>query len=170
MSKRITEVNTLVKRAEGALKSAKANYWKAAKLALQEFEASGNLGPCQCILDSFNHADRKGVVKRSGYITWLSVFAPIILHKDDMKKLVKDKTDTAVGLDVKKAMLTPFWDLSSNNDEELLFQSEDIWKAVNNVLKRFSKDSAVASNDDATKSLTKVMNLVKSNAPDLVKS
>tara|TARA_R110000787_G_scaffold170328_1_gene283038 strand:- start:30071 stop:30580 length:510 start_codon:yes stop_codon:yes gene_type:complete len=168
MSKRIAQVNTLVKRAEGQLKSAKDNYWKAAKLAIVEFEASGNLGPCQCILDSFNHADRKGVVKRSGYITWLASFGPIILHKDDMKKLVKDKSDNAVELNVKGALRTPFWDLSANNDEELLFKSDDIWKAVNNIVKRFSKENASAEDEAATKSLTQVINLVKANAPDLV--
>ena len=154
-------------RAEHALKGVATNYRKAANIAITVFETHGDLSLCQRILDSMNDKSRSGVVKRSGFLTWLVTFSPAILDVDDKKKLVKDKTDDAVGFDVKTAVKTDFWTLSANNDEELLFNGEDVWKEVNRVLKKYKKDSATSKDKTGTFAITTLEGVLSKHAPEL---
>lgn len=155
-------------RAEKAVKGVAINYRKAANIAILNFEEHGDLSLCQRVLDSMNHKSRSGVVKRSGFLTWLTMFSPAIMSADDKKKLVKDKTDNAVEFNTKAAIKTDFWTLSANNDEEFLFASEDIMKAVNTVLKRYTKDNAKAEDKAGEDAVVHLRGFVKKYAPELV--
>jgi len=172
MSTREKQVVALVTRAEGQLANARKNYVKASHLAMVEFAESGNLGPCQRILDSLNDKSRSGVVKRSGYLTYLTAFAPITHPKNDsgvldVKKLVKDKSKNAVELDLEGALKADFFDLSANNDEEHVFQSDDMWKAILRVVNKYSSDKEKPADNAATEALSKAKKFIKTNRPDL---
>jgi hypothetical protein len=155
-------------RAEKAVKGVATNYRKAAHIALREFDKSGNLSLCQRILDSMNHTARRGVVKRSGYLTWLITFAPITLDPEDQKKLVKDKSKDAVEMNIEGAFKTDFWTLSANNDEEVIFNGEAVMLEVNKVLKRFSRDTYKADDATGDLALTNLKAFVTKHAPELV--
>ncbi len=154
-------------RAEKAVKGVAENYRKAANIAIQNFADHGDLSLCQRILDSMNGTTRSGVVKRSGFLTWMLSFSPAIIDKDDKKKLVKDKSKDAVEFDIPGALKTNFWTLSANNDEEVLFTGETIWSAVNNVLKKYSRDNAKSKDATGTHAVKTLEGVIKKHAPEL---
>lgn len=159
-------------RAEKSVKGVAVNYRKAAIIALIEFEKSGNLSLCQRIMDSMKHTERAGVVKRSGFVTWLFTFSPATWGlndkgKPDLKSFVKDKGDNAVGFDVPGALRTDFWTLSANNDEEVLFTGEAVWEAVVRVVKKFKRENHKADDPSGTKAISDLEAVVKKHAPSL---
>ena len=155
-------------RAEKSVKGVAINYRKAADIAIQQFADHGDLSLCQRVVNSMNDKTRSGVVKRSGFLTWLMAFSPAIIDATDKKKLVKDKSDNAVQFNVAAALATDFWTMSANNDEELLFASDDIYKAIMGIYRRFSKENAKATDEKATGALHQVESFIKKHSPGLL--
>lgn len=106
---------------------------RLADISLEVFAKDGNL---QYVYDFIAEIDKTApnYVRKGAYMAWLCTYAPITYDKG-LKKLVKDKSPTAVELNVEKALKTAFWEFKPDRMTEF-FTTIDLIESLKALVKR----------------------------------
>jgi|TARA_Y100000296_G_C5172118_1_gene257871 hypothetical protein len=175
MSKQLTTVEQFNKKLVSFAKAVKTTQNAArmcSNFAILHFEKCGDIGPAQRFYDVLRKEGNRKFLKRDGYLVWLFTHAPITFEEKDGKRvtstLVKDKSAEAVKFDTKTATATPYWMFSQDQDEEIPFSGEDVWKEVNRIVNKYSGDKYSDNDNTGDTAVRQVKDLVKKHAPELV--
>jgi hypothetical protein len=127
-------------------RNSQKNVWECAKFALLHFEKCGDLGPLQRIYDAMS----KGYANRNGLVRWAMSFAPI---QFEQSKFSKDKSADALDFALKEAFKQPFWESFPIAEKTVFFSTEDVQKALDNIVKKFERDNHRTTDKNAVKAI-----------------
>lgn len=107
-----------------------------AVLAMEHFEAHGDT----VYLARFYEACPDNYVRKTAFATWACAWAPLKFTRNKSgASFTKDNSETAKPFNLDKAKEKPFWEFAP--DPELqYFTTDDLVKALHNVVSRFSKE------------------------------
>lgn len=129
---------------------------ECAEMALEHFEATGDLTYCEKFLTAIETTG-KNFVRRKAYLVWLCAHAPVVMIDGVLKK---DKSDDAVEFDIEGSYAKPFWDYMPEAETKNFFGA-DVIEAIKNTLNRFDTKKNLPGDKEASIRLKQAYILVQ---------
>lgn len=124
----------LLMKFKGATTQSKEAIRNASEMALRHFAEHGDVVWLQdCLVAIEEH---KNYVRRAAFLKWAAAHAPLTLEEG---KLVKDKSKTAVEMNIEGACKQPFWEFAPD-PEQVNFSTDDVVVALKRTVKKFHRD------------------------------
>lgn len=128
---------------------------ECAQFALEHFKKHGDL----VYADRFAEAMKETkTMRRTAFIKWMVGVAPCVMEKGKFKS--DPKRGKFADIDLEAALEVPFWDYAP--EEQIQdYGKDDVLKAFNNVIKRFSDETKANLDDRAKAVLTAIKTAVE---------
>lgn len=154
--KTLAEFTKLLKTAIGQLTNGKANIFKCACFAIQHYAKHGDHGCLNQVLQALLTAKIGGQYYRQ----WVEAYTDQRWSSEE-KKFVKDHS-IKTGVDVANAIKNNFFDGMAKDSEIKVYVTDDVLKAINNVVARFSNSEKFeAKNSNALKTVNDLQAFVQ---------
>lgn len=141
-------LNTFVTSTKATMEAAAS----CANLSIEIFAENGDLSQAQKFLDAMDKVGRN-FVRRNAFLKWMGDHSPLAMKEG---KLVKDKSDSANAFRLEAAVAVNFWDYDPPEADITDFTSENLAKALQAVINRYSNENKfVAKNKAAELMLVK---------------
>ena len=142
----IAQFNSTLVTFTNQSKNCLENLSACSRFALKHVENCGDLGPLQRIFDAMPN----GYANKTGLIKWAMTFAPINFEGG---KFTKDKSPTALPYALKEAFSQDFWEAFPTPTVIIDFAIEDVNKALESLVKKFSGKKYQTKDVKATNAL-----------------
>lgn len=146
------------------LRNGKQNVWECAKFAISHYDAHGDHGCLNKVLDGL----RAEGVGASAYAKWVEKYTDQVWSPTE-KKLVKDEnTSRETIADVVEAYKENFWGMVKMDQDAEMFGVEDFFKAMLKVVKQYENTERKVTDDPNAKAeVSKMKSLILSKQPQL---
>lgn len=127
--------------------------------ALAHFIEHGQIGRLNDLYNAFpsDSRGRANFIRRVAFVKWACDHAPLVFSNGQFTG--KDKSESAVEPNLKKAMEQPFWDYAPTPEAEF-FGESDIVTALQRVITRFRGERFKPKDDKALDALSRAESVV----------
>jgi len=154
--KTLAEFTKLLKTGTGQLTNGKVNIFKCACFAINHLDKHGDHGPLNQVLQALLTAKIGGQYYRQ----WVEAYTDQRWSSEE-KKFVKDPS-IKTGVDVANAVKNNFFDGMAKDSEIKVYVTDDVLKAINSVVARFSNSEKFeAKNSNALKTVNDLQAFVQ---------
>ena len=162
MSQNIKTFEKLLKVFTDATRSSMEAAVELSHMAIQQFHDSGDVG-VNSFAQRFLNAQNRNYNRIDAYLLWMKAHSPLEVHGSlkDGYTLRKDKSKAKIAedagvdpFDLEGAFSKPYWEFKKPQ-ENVVFRTADVIKALKQALKKFGSDKQKAHGDLARMAVIK---------------